>query len=89
MRIQVGDELRRICGQILSEKLSEAEWAARESDDMFQSDTYVGGFDATEKAFCFSYHAADGSESWFQLTLDEVQQIARGELLEILARPAE
>jgi hypothetical protein len=89
MSVQVGDELRKICRRILAEGLSEHEWAARESDDMFQSRTYVGGFDATETAFCFSYDAPDGSEQWFQLTLGEVNDVAEGKLTEVPSRPAE
>lgn len=33
-----------------------------ESDDMFQTQNYVGGFDATEMSFCFSYFDANRDE---------------------------
>lgn len=89
MNVQVGDELRQICRRILGEGLSEEEWAECESDDMFQSKAYAGGFDATEMAFCFSYYAPDGSEHWFQVTLREVKDVAEGKVSEISARPAE
>jgi len=89
MTVQVGDELRQICRRILAQGLSEHEWAARESDDMFQSQAYTGGFDATEMAFCFSYYAPDGSEHWFQVTLAEVNEIAEGKLTEVTIRTAE
>lgn len=89
MHVQVGDELRQICRRILAEGLSEHEWAERESDDMFQSRAYAGGYDATEMAFCFSYYAPDDSELWFQMTLGEVAEIAEGKLTEVPARPAD
>jgi hypothetical protein len=89
MNVPVGEELRQICRLIVSEGLLEHEWAARESDDMFQSHAFSGGFDATEMAFCFSYYAPDGSEHWFQMTLAEVQEIAAGAVREVSALPAE
>ncbi len=89
MTVQVGDELRQICRRILAEGLSEGDWAERESDNMFQAPTYAGGFEADERAFCFSCYAPDGSEHWFQLTLREVMDVAEGRLTEIPARPGE
>lgn len=89
MIVQVDDELRQICRAILAEGLTENEWAARESDDMFQSRSYAGGFEAIEMAFCFSHYAPDGSEHWFQVTLGEVNRIADGTLTEVPSTPAE
>jgi hypothetical protein len=89
MRLAVDDEFRTICREILAENLSPAEWAAIESDDMFQNDHYVGGYDATEQAFCFSHYTAGGEEYWFQLSLPEVQAVLVGEVAVIDARPAE
>lgn len=89
MRLAVDDEFRTICREILAENLSPAEWAAIESDDMFQSHHYAGGYDATEQAFCFSHYTADGEEYWFQLSLPEVQAVLAGELPVLAARPAE
>jgi hypothetical protein len=56
---------------------------------MFHRGPYVGGYDATESAFCFSRHGDDGSEAWFQLSLDQIEKIRGGELRAIEARPAE
>lgn len=89
MRILIDDELLAICTEILRENRSDAEWALRESDDMFHRGPYVGGYDATESAFCFSRHGDDGSEAWFQLSLDQIEKIRGGELRAIEARPAE
>ena len=82
-------ELRGLCAEILAESLTEAEWAEHESDDMFQSDHYCGGFESEESAFCFSHYREDGSEWWFQLTLEQVGRVARGEAVQLDARPAE
>lgn len=82
-------ELRELCARIVAERLTEGEWAARESDDMFQSEHYCGGYDSDESAFCFSKYHDDGSESWFQVTLAEVNAIAKGEPLAIAMRPSE
>jgi hypothetical protein len=78
MKIKVTDEFKSICGEILKEKKSEQEWAAIESDDMFQTKSFCGGYDADEKAFCFSYYNKNGDEYWFQLTLEEVEKTVDG-----------
>jgi hypothetical protein len=71
-------EFRSLCREIVAENQTEEEWAEMESDDMFQSESYVGGYDADEEAFCFSHYAPDGEEYWFQVTLPEVQEVAAG-----------
>lgn len=89
MELQVNGELRQICREILAANKTEEEWAEIESDDMFQSGSFVGGFDADERAFCFSYYDAGRDEYWFQLTLDEAREVAAGELQTVSARRAE
>ena len=44
----------KIANEIIEQHNSLNEWAAIESDDMFQEGIYVGGFDATEMEFCFN-----------------------------------
>ena len=88
MDYKVDTVLREIAIQILAEGRSEEEWAEIESDDMFQSGNCVGGFDADEMAFCFSVYL-DKKEYWFQITLDEVSEIANGLLETVDARLAE
>ena len=83
------EELRGLCRAILREDLTESEWAERESDDMFQSERYSGGYDAEEHAFCFSRYEPGGQEMWFQVSLAEVQQIANGGDVLVAIRPAE
>jgi hypothetical protein len=89
MQLAVDAELRALCREIVGENRSEEEWAEVESDDMFESESYEGGFDATEQAFCFGHFDQEGEEYWFQLTLSEVQAIAQGASPAIDARPAE
>lgn len=86
MQLAIDSEFRTICHEIVAENQTEEEWAEVESDDMFQSESYEGGFDADEEAFCFSHYAPDGQEYWFQITLAEAKAIAAGENPVIEAR---
>jgi len=79
MRLSIDSELRELCREIADENRPEEEWAEMEADDMFSSESYEGGFDAAEEAFCFSRSSQGGQELWFQLTLSEVKAIAAGE----------
>jgi hypothetical protein len=88
MQIQVDHEFLTLCEEILKEDHSLEEWREIESDDMFQSPHYEGGFDATEDAFCFGYDDHDGGELWFQLTISEMMAVVAGELKSIEARTA-
>ena len=84
----IDKELLEICKKISNKNKSDDEWALIESDDMFQSKYYEGGYDATEEAFCFSYYSHDGKEYWFQLTLEEVYEIIGGSITNISLREA-
>jgi hypothetical protein len=83
--IVVDPEFIAICRDILTSGRTLKEWALVESDDIFQSGRYEGGYDATEEAFCFSRYEPNGDELWFQLTLDEIKQVAEGVTTEIAA----
>lgn len=63
--------------KILAENKTISEWALLESDDMFQSGKYVGGFDGTEMEFTFSVYE-DDEEYWFQLSLEEISEVISG-----------
>lgn len=89
MDINVNQEFIMICKDILKEKRTEEEWAKFESDDMYQSESFVGGYDADEMAFCFSYYNTNGEEFWFQLTHSEIEKVVNGELSKLQSRPAE
>lgn len=89
MEIPIQEELKNICRTILGEGKSEEEWSDIESDDMFHQGSYSGGFDATERAFCFSFRDKSGIEHWFQFTLSEAERIASGQSVRIEGRLAE
>ncbi len=84
-KLLVDNELRTIFHAILSEKKSLGEWAEIESDDYFQTDRYVGGFDATEMAFCFSLFD-QGIEYWFQFSLEQIEDLLGVDESEIKTR---
>ena len=52
----VDNELVGLCVQILGENKASNGWDLIESEDYFQTAHYIGGWDATEQAFCFSYY---------------------------------
>jgi len=89
MKLAVNEEFILICKQLLDKEKKETRWAEIESDDMFQSDSFVGGYDADEEAFCFSYYDEADKEYWFQVTLPQVVEIARGKRIDLEIRPAE
>ena len=82
-------ELRAICSVVVERRWNEDAWSAHESDDEFQTQHLCGGFDATERAFCFSYYPNRGKEFWFQLSLPEVQRLASSESVQLQLREAE
>lgn len=87
MKITLDKDFKRIACEIVTEDKTLAEWAQIESDDMFQRGAFSGGFDATEGEFCFSYEHTSG-EYWFQLSLEEIQAVERGDLVDVEIRPA-
>lgn len=88
MEISVDPEFVVICKEIINTGLTLDEWHANESDDGIQTEHYCGGFDGIEEAFCFSYYDSEKKEWWFQLSLDEVEQVVSGKLTMISIRPA-
>ena len=78
-----------ICREIEAKGFSNSQWAEIESDDMFQTSQFVGGYDADEREFCFSYRPSDGGELWFQFGLDQAKEIATGKFLPLAGREAE
>lgn len=88
MLLRIDDEFATICLEIVEQNLTAAEWSKIESDDWFQTSNYVGGFDAIEQAFCFTYTSQDGAEYWFQITLLEVDDIVAQMITYIQTRPA-
>jgi hypothetical protein len=89
VEIPVPEEFADIARQIIAEGRTDDEWAEIESDDMFQSPSFVGGYDAVEGAFCFSYFDQSRNEYWFQLELSELKDLAAGRPMVLDLRPAE
>lgn len=79
-QLHVDEEFKEICWQIHQEQKTYEQWCEIESDDMFQSPHYCGGFDSTEQEFCFSYIDDVGKEWWFQCTSDDIEKIVLGTL---------
>ena len=86
--LPVDADLAAIVAEIIRENRTDPEWAAVESDDLFQRGLYVGGYEEPERAFTFSFYGEDG-EVWFQFTLEEARAIAAGRQTAVRARPAE
>ena len=84
MNIPITEELKEIFKEIIDKDLSIEEWGLIESDDMFQTKLFEGGFDNTEREFTFSYYGED--EYWFQLSLDTIQEIIKGVPHSIIGR---
>ena len=78
-QVRADDDLRAICREIVAEGKSMAEWDRIESCDMFQRGAFVGGYDACEQAFTFSYYDVSRKEWWLSFTLPVAEKIARGD----------
>ena len=89
MKIYINREILEIFEKIQAEGKTPDEWSEIESDDMFQTKNVVGGYDADEHAFCFSYYDRDRREYWFQLNLEEIGEILQGKVIDIEGRLAE
>ena len=86
--IEIDEELRSQIREIQRERMSAIEWAEIESDDLFQSEHYRGGFDATEMEFCFSFFRSH-KEYWFQFSLTDIDTLLRSSDAKIEVRPAD
>ncbi|TQF68052.1 hypothetical protein [Pseudoalteromonas luteoviolacea] len=83
MDIPIEEELKSICIEIVDQNYSTHQWSETESSDMFQSPSFVGGFDADELEFCFSYFDENRIEFWFQFTLEQAKSISKGESIKL------
>ena len=88
MKIHIDEEFLSICKKIKEKNLSVDEWRLVESDDMFQSSNFCGGYDTIEDAFCFSYYDQEKKEFWFQIDLSEIGQILDGVKTSLSVRSA-
>ena len=85
-KIKIEPEFLTILKEIKSENKTIYEWREIESSDMFQSNNYCGGFDATEDKFTFSYYDNRNREFWFEVSLDDIGMILKGEVNQIQTR---
>ncbi len=88
MDIPITSQLESICQDIRAKNYSMEQWAQVESDDMFQSGSFCGGFDADESEFCFSFYATNGKEYWFQIDLKMAIETSNGKAPSISGRTA-
>ena len=88
MKHKLTSEFYEISRHIVSENKTDIEWAAIESDDMFQTGMYEGGFDATGMEFVFSVYL-DDKEYWFQLSLEDIYRINNNQIDEVEISEAE
>ena len=89
MQLGPDAEFVGICHRVAHEGWTDDDWAERESDDWFQTASFCGGYDADERAFCFSYYDASGMEWWFQVSLPDALMISAGEDVVIELRRAQ
>ena len=73
-----------VCREIARHAWTEAQWAERKSDGMFQLSDFGGGFVATKAAFCLDTYV-DGVETWLQFSLADALRIAAGEAVPVEA----
>lgn len=88
-KLKVNNELLEILNKIASEAKTIEQWKEIESSDMYQTTNYCGGFDSIENEFTFSYHDENSTEYWFQVSLDDIDQLISGQLTEIEIRIAD
>lgn len=79
MNLKVNNELKDILKEIKDLNKNLFEWRAIESSDMFQTQNFCGGFDATEDEFTFSYFTKN-NEYWFQISLLKLDKILKNEM---------
>jgi len=84
--LNIDIEFKEILKEIKSENKNLSQWRAIESSDMFQSENYNGGFDATEDKFTFSYYSDKKQEFWFEFSLEELDEILQGKITQIKLR---
>src|SRR5687768_10531934 len=82
-------ELSSVCSGIVERGWNEDVWSEHEACDEFQTEHLCGGFDATEREFCFSYFAPGGKEYWFQFPLAQAKALASSPNLPLVLREAE
>jgi hypothetical protein len=76
-QIEVTDELKNICSDILKLDENGRNWSNNHSLNEFKSDNFSGGWDIIEQEFSFYYYE-NKLEYLFGLTIDEIRNIVDG-----------
>ena len=79
--VPIDEELREHCRAIASEHNADGSAALAESDDLYQSDHFVGGWaprGTHGPGFYFSYYSPDGGDYIFCITLEQALTVAAG-----------
>ena len=87
--LKIESEFIKILKEIKSQNRVLSEWREIESSDMFQSEKYCGGFDSIEDKFTFSYYADKKQEFWFEVILEEIDKILKGEINNLKVRKSD
>ena len=87
--LKIESEFIKILKEIKSQNRVLSKWREIESSDMFQSEKYCGGFDSIEDKFTFSYYADKKQEFWFEITLEEIDKILKGEINNLEVRKSD
>ena len=88
-QIEVDRELMSVCREIAEKGWDEQEWLLHDASDFFQAGDVCCGYDAKERDFTFSKYQSNGEELWFQLSLQQIHEILKGEMKSIPAAIAE
>lgn len=77
-QIRADDILRKIWQDIVSQEKTDEQWPKIESDDRYQESPYIGGYNAIEQEFWFSFYEGQ-KEYWFGFSLSIACRIANGD----------
>jgi len=79
-QLRVDEDLKQICRLIIAENKTDDQWSKIESDDMFQTGPYCGGYSGIEQEFWFSYYDSEKKEWWLGFNIIDAKRIEAGEL---------
>lgn len=78
-QLKANDDLRAICREIVAAGKTADEWDRTGADERFGRGPFVGGYDAAEQGFTFSYRDAAKKEWLLVFGLPVAQKIAAGQ----------
>jgi hypothetical protein len=78
MNLILDDEFRAICREIITEYDRKGDASLVESDDLYQTSCYCGGWQPEDRRFWFSFYAPDGGDYIFSFSLEDARMVASG-----------